>query len=296
MLTGLVQSASLALGQDYLILPSMPTESFEAVSIWSLFANLEDRQLDIEGIIFIPDDPDHHFDEIVGFHEERGDVPLVLVDVYFDLDRCDERTRARLPSFVGGDEIAGGRMAAEIAIDAVGSPPPSTPVVLVVNGGVAPWEQRRANAFREQVSSAWPGTQFIETPTFNYSRSAAFAHSASTLRSMADATRQIALDVVFACNDDMAIGVRTAINLLTREGYTFRKAPQIVGYDGIPEIREYIDADDPYIAGTVDVRVEAQARAAMLLMHKLLRSGQRRSEVELVTPKSIRRNSPQTER
>jgi ABC-type sugar transport system substrate-binding protein len=288
MLTGLVRSASLAMGQDYIILPSVPTQSFESMSIWSLFASLEDRQADIDGIIFIPDDPDRHFDEIVTFHEEAGDVPLVLADVYFDLAACDARTRARLPSFVGGDEVAGGRIAAEIIIDALGSPP-SSPVVLLINGGKAPWEQQRAIAFKECVRREWPSVKFIESPPFNYSRSAAFVYSVELFKSMATTAHQIELNAIFACNDDMAIGARTAVCLVIRESYSFPRPPQIVGYDGISEIREYINADDPYIAGTVDVRVEDQARAAMLLMHRLVRSGERRNEVELIDPQAIRR-------
>lgn len=288
MLTGLVQSVSLAQGQDYIVLPSMPTRSFESMSIWSLFASLEDRQFDIDGIIFIPDDPDQHFDEIVGFHEETGDVPLVLVDVYFDLAACDARTCTRLPSFVGGDEIAGGRIAAEIIVDALGAPS-SPPVVLVINGGTAAWERQRAHSFRECVRRKWSATQFIESPPFNYSRSAAFVYSVELFKSMATEVHQIQLHAIFACNDDMAIGARTAVCLVIREGYSFPRPPQIVGYDGISEIREYINADDSFIAGTVDVKVEDQARAAMLLMHRLLRSGERRNIVQLIDPQAIRR-------
>lgn len=198
MLTGLVQSASLAQGQDYIILPSMPTRSFESMSIWSLFASLEDRQFDIDGIIFIPDDPDRHFDEIVGFHEETGDVPLLLVDVYFDLAACDARTRARLPSFVGGDESAGGRVAAEIIIDALGALQ-SPPVVLVINGGTAAWERQRVHSFRERVRREWSATQFIESPSFNYSRSAAFAYSVELFKSMATAEHMREVDGLLKC-------------------------------------------------------------------------------------------------
>jgi ABC-type sugar transport system substrate-binding protein len=288
MLIGLVQSASLALGQNYLILPSMPTQSFESMSIWALFAGLEDRQVDIDGIIFIPDDPDRHFDEIVGFHEERGDIPLVLVDVFFDLATCDVHTQARLPSFVGGDEIAGGRIAADIIIDALGAPP-TAPVVLLINGGSAPWEQQRAHAFRERVRQKWPAAQFIESPPFNYSRPAAFAHTVELFKAMASTGHEVELHAIFACNDDMAIGARTAVVRVLSEGFTFVQPPQIVGYDGISEIREYINAEDIYIAGTVDVRVEEQARAAMLLMHKLLRSRERRSDIELIAPQAVQR-------
>lgn len=289
MLYSLVRTASLALGQNYVVVPSVPPQSFEAVSIWALFSGLEDRQLDIDGMIFIPDQPDRHFEELVGFHEKRGDIPLVLVDVYFDLANCDSRTKERLPSFVGGDELAGGRLAAELVLEAVKAPDPTTPCVLIINGGSAPWEQQRAVAFREQMKTAWPNVRFIETSPINHSRSIAFEQTMSLVRGESDTNREVSLDAIFACNDDMAIGARAVIARLAREGYTFRAPPQIVGYDGISEIQEYINAGDPYIAGTVDVQIEEQAAAAMLLMHKLIRSGQRRSEVQLITPRPIRR-------
>jgi ABC-type sugar transport system substrate-binding protein len=291
MLVNVIQNASLALGQDYLILPSMPTMSFETVSIWSLFASLEDRQLDVDGIIFIPDQPDQHFDELVSFHEERGDVPLVLVDVYFDLSTCDERTRARLPSFVGGDELAGGKLAAEILMEAMGTEFDNGPTILVINGASARWEQQRAESFRSKVALAWPGRILINTPSFNYSRPAAYEYVLNFITENANSERIVTLDGIFACNDDMAIGAHAAISRLMREGYSFVNTPQIVGYDGIGEIREYISAGDPNIAGTVDVRIEEQAKAAILLMHKLIRSGERRTEVRLTKPIGIRRHS-----
>lgn len=285
MLSGLVQNASLALGQDYIIVPSMPIQSFETMSIWALFASLEDRQVDIDGIVFIPDQPDCHFEELIGFHEKRGDIPLILVDVYFDLSSCDERTRARLPSFVGGDEQAGGELAAEIVIEAVEEFRPVSPmVVLIINGGTAPWEQQRVGSFRERLSATWPDTNFIESPSLNYSRSAAFKLTIQALKEMTDSTKQISVDAIFACSDDMAIGARGAISSVVREGYTFPHPPQIVGYDGISEIREYLKNGDQYIAGTVNVRIEEQAKAAMFLMHKLVRSGQRHSDVHLIPP------------
>ncbi|ASW55790.1 hypothetical protein CIK06_18820 [Plantactinospora sp. KBS50] len=289
LLNGLVRSASLALGQDYIILPSMPTTSFESMSIWALFAGLEDRQVDIDGIFFIPDDPDWHFEEIVGFHEERGDVPLVLIDVYFNLAACDARTRARLPSFVGGDELAGGRIAGDIVIEAIGDYAPEQPMIMVINGGAAPWEQQRAVALRKRLEEQWSRVRFVESPPINYSRHEAFNYTYDQVKAMADESRSVDLHAVFACNDDMAIGARAALTTLANDGYTFPHTPQIVGYDGISEIKEYINAKDIYLAGTVDVKVEDQARAAMLLMHRLVRSGERRAEVQLIAPEPLRR-------
>jgi ABC-type sugar transport system substrate-binding protein len=288
MLCGLVRSASLPQGQNYVIVPALPVRSFEEASIWNLFSTLEDRQVEIDGIVFIPANPDSHFDELVGFHEERGDIPLVMVDVYFDLASLDDRTRARLPSFVGGNELTGGRLAADIILEAVNIPPPE-PLVLVVNGASAPWEQGRAVAFRAAVAAAWRDVVFVESPPINYSRAAAYEWTRKTLPNIAAPNKRISVSAVFACNDDMAIGVRSAITHLVRDEYVFSSVPQIVGYDGIPEMQEYIASKDEFIAGTVDVRIEEQARAAMLLMHKLIRSGERKTEVHLIEPFAIRR-------
>lgn len=286
MLSGLVQSASLAHGQDYVILPSMPGTAFEAVSIWSLFSSLEDRQVDISGIIFIPDKPDDHFEDLVGFHEDRGDIPLVLVDVFFNLDACDDRTKKRLPSFVGGNELLGGRLAAEIMASALGDV--AHPTVLIVNGGFAPWEMQRSRAFRDEIRRRYPGVQFVETPPFNYSREAARRFATEFLPSVATASGVIPLDGVFACNDDMAIGIRSAVVGLSQSpGVGFARTPQIVGYDGIQEMREYMDHGDPYIAGTVDVRIQEQAKAALMMMHQLLRHGRGANSVKLVDPVAL---------
>lgn len=292
MLTGLVRTASLALGQNYVIIPSMPTQNFETVSIWALFASLEDRQLGIDGLFFIPDDPDEHFEELVGFHEERGDIPLVLVDVYFDLDNCDERTRARLPSFVGGDEVAGGKMAAELMVSSVREARediPDAPRFAIVNGGSARWEMQRSKAFREEIRSVWPAAEFVETPSIPYSRTKAFEATLELMHGLA-VDRQIDVLGIFACNDDMAIGARGAISRLHREEFQFTSPPQIVGYDGIPEIREYLGSGDHYIAGSVDVRIDEQARVAISLMQKLIRAGEPTTEVRLVVPNKLVRD------
>jgi ABC-type sugar transport system substrate-binding protein len=288
MLCGLARSALLPQGQNYVIVPSLPVRSFEEVSVWSLFSDLEDRQVEIDGIIFIPASPDKHFDELVGFHENRGDIPLVMVDVYFDIDVMDTHTRARLPSFVGGDESIGGRLAAEIVLDVIVTPP-AKPRVIIVNGASSPWEQKRALAFKTTLAASWKNVVFSESPPINYSRAAAYEWTRKTLPKVATFDKCISVSAVFACNDDMAIGVRNAILHLTREGYKFPILPQIVGYDGITEMREYIEANDAFIAGTVDVRIEEQARAAMLLIHKLIRGGERKTEVHLVEPLAIRR-------
>ena len=181
-------------------------------------------------------------------------------------------------------------MAAEITLDALGATRTTAPVVVVLKGGAAPWEQGRVTAFDRRVRASWPDTTFIESPVLTYSRRKAFDFTVQTIRRRAAPTKIIELDAIFACTDDMALGARMAITSMIKEGYTFAEPPQIVGYDGISEIREYIYADDPYIAGTVDARIAEQAKAAVLLMHKLLRSRQRRSEFHLITPRAICRD------
>ena len=293
MLNELLKNVSIALGQDYVIIPSIPRDSFETLSIWRLFSTLEDRQLDIDGILFIPDHPDDHFEELVGFHEDRGDIPLVLLDVYFDLANCDDRTKQRLPCFVGGDEGAGGKIAAQIASDAIRDRDIEAPQVLIVNGGEAPWEVQRAKSFRDGFLERFPNAKFIDTEPIAYSRRNSYEATSEIVAELAhDGSGEAQLDVVFACNDDMAIGARAAVRYLSENGSVrFVAPPQIVGYDGIREMREYLKGNDRWMAGTVDVRIEEQARAALVLLQGLSRSGDRRTEVQLIPPLPVRRDN-----
>jgi DNA-binding LacI/PurR family transcriptional regulator len=283
MLCGLVRNAALALHQNYIIIPSMPTRSFETVSIWSLFGTLEDRQLEIDGIFFIPDRPDEYFDQLVGFHENHGDVPLMLLDVYFDVDKCDERTRRRLPSFVGGDEREGGALASEIMVTFLQYRKDEVRNVIIVNGADTGWERQRAASFRTTFSSAYPGVNFIESRFINYNRREAFEEVFGLLCTLAQ-DGLVDCSGIFACNDDMALGSRAAIVRMKVKGFRFVNDPAIVGYDGISEIRDYIEHHDEYIVGSVDVKIDEQAALAIEVMHALIRGARNESVVELVNP------------
>lgn len=283
MLCGLVRNAALALQQNYIIIPSMPTKSFETVSIWSLFGALEDRQLEIDGIFFIPDRPDDYFDQLVAFHENHGDVPLVLLDVYFDVEKCDERTRRRLPSFVGGDERKGGALASEIMATFLKYRDDEVGNVIIVNGADTGWERQRATSFRASFNSAYPGTNFVESRFINYNRREAFEEVFRLLCTLAK-DDLVDCSGIFACNDDMALGSRAAIVRMKANGYKFANDPAIVGYDGIAEIRDYIEHNDDYIVGSVDVKIDEQAALAIEVMHALIRGGRGEPVVELVNP------------
>lgn len=287
LLMGLIRSANSTVGTTYAVVPSVPSQSFEEVSIWTLFDDVERRAKAIDAVVFVPDDPDKHFDEIVAFVAEHPKVPLVLVDVYFDISKADERTMARLPPFVGGDEQQGGTLAAEMLAESIG--PASDGTVLVLLGGEAPWENGRVRAFATRLGQLVPAMRLETSEWLYYDREAACRWLTSHFRASVSDKRVVGVPGIFAADDETAIGARQAILALEAQGYSFDPVPQVVGYDGIPEMIQYLESSDRIMAGTVDVRISDQASMTMALVHRMLSRGQKVERLNLVPPRPIRR-------
>lgn len=286
MLMSLVKSAFLRSGSGaskYILIPYIPSENFDSYSLWTQIQGIS-ADTNIDGVIFIPDNPDklENRSALVRF-PEVAKVPLVLIDVDFDPQIRQEQLGyggvPRLPYFVGGDERAGGNAAAQVLLETFPLRP-NNPRVLVVNGADTPWEKQRAAAFKEALQRSWPDVRFHDTRHINYSRDEARTEAHKELVGLAN-DKTIPLTAIFSCNDDMAIGCRSVLRQLLFEGYSFETQlidgafvdayePKIVGYDGIREMRDYIEAGDRFIAGTVDVNIEMQARGAMALIADLI--------------------------
>ena len=87
-------------------------------------------------------------------------------------------------------------------------------------------------------------------PECQWDRSQAYHRFLQHVQSAGSLTR---LDVVFAANDEMALGARDAILELCHSR-TYRSKfsqTQIFGFDGIPEARTLIKESDPFFRGTV---------------------------------------------
>lgn len=252
---------------QYRVVPLLPTKSFDSLELWSLLQHAGETA---DGVIFIPDDPDTHHNDIVHF-TAKNRKPLVLFDV--NLSRKAGDGLSALPPFVGGDEIQGGRLAAQLLIGHLAAAHVSRPNILLLKATSVDWENKRASAFEETLRSRLPGARFRNLEGLQYERQQA---REQCLRVFCLGERVCGIDAIFACNDDMALGARGAIIQAKRLGVNFPEHITVIGYDGIREMKDYIDNHDPYILGTVDVRIEQQVTTCLQVLQRLFEG---RSEI-----------------
>ncbi len=267
----------------YVTIPKLPSRSFDSVELWSIFDQIAKGHVNADGVIIIPVDPDHHHHQLLDFYS-KGRTPIVLFDV--DMKRSDLKD-TRLPPFVGGDERKGGRLAAQLFIDYFEEQQVKKPSMLILKGSSTTWESNRCESFREELRMHFPEVKINETEDLHYDRQKAREAALKAFR-RAGGKGNVALDGVFACNDDMALGVRSAIIHAGREGLKFRDHMKIVGYDGVKEMRDYIDNHDRWILGTIDVRLEEQMNLCLRMMQRMIEENQWDLQSELVEPAAYR--------
>jgi ABC-type sugar transport system substrate-binding protein len=283
----LIDSAAKSLeklaDRNWLLVPRIPTSSFDKLDIWQKYDGVAALKRITGGIILLADDPDENFDRIVS-SVESTEIPVVMVDVYFDPKGYDERNKAKMPCFVGGNELEGGRLAAEILVERIrdrcsGKEPESK--IIIIRGGNTAWELQRIESFKHSVSEQL-GCIYVETEFLFYHRDDAFDATYRLFSSMSP--RELKLcSGIFAANDDMAIGARNAIRELSKsKGDAINVA--IVGYDGAPEMKRLIQRGDEYLVGTVDVKIREQAETAIYVMKQLVEGTKPKERVHLVTP------------
>ena len=77
------------------------------------------------------------------------------------------------------------------------------------------------------------------------------------------------VDFVFACNDEMALGIRDAI-LEARVSNTLIERTKVIGFDGTKEFTAAMDSENnDILLATVDVNLESQVDKLVQKIHKL---------------------------
>ncbi|HEX9986342.1 MAG TPA: sugar ABC transporter substrate-binding protein [Thermoanaerobaculia bacterium] len=252
-----------------LIVPWLPAESFDHADALKEF-RANPSAAGFSGVFVIPKDPDKERRTLESLQREMK-IPVVVLDVFFD---PSSKTEPSPLHFVGGNEVEGGRIAGEIARDLISAK--SKPRVLTLVGRPTKWEMQRVQAFegylKEKMRLASSCFERSEYP-LNYSRKKAADYMLSWLTQQAlTKDRRIKIDIVFACNDDMALGAAEAIRAVRAEpyNYSFVAPPQVVGYDGIDTFTSAMREKDSILAGTVDVNIREQATIAIETMFDLV--------------------------
>ncbi len=163
----------------------------------------------------------------------RAGIRVIIVDEEIDEGAAVEQG-VRFDSYVGSDNVEGGRIAGRYLVAASGG----VARVALLEG--TPGHQTgdaRLGGFRDGIRSA-PGITVVASQTANWERDQGF----TVFRNMLQAHREI--DTVFACNDVMALGAIEAIQAAGRTGRI-----RVIGFDAIADARTAI------VAGTMEASV-----------------------------------------
>jgi len=154
----------------------------------------------------------------------QAGVPVVIVDTRADAQALAEAD-ATIATFIGSDNVDGGRIAGRFVAEALGG----QGRVAVVEG--IPGHETgdsRLRGFREVIAQH-PGISIVASQTANWERDQAFNVTQNMLQSQSD------LQAIFAANDMMALGAVEAIAAAGRTGDVL-----VVGFDALDEARQAI--------------------------------------------------------
>jgi hypothetical protein len=253
----------------------------------------------ISGVFLIPKSPDlgENQEAIRGFSRNRPDKPLVTLDVYPRQDRIDG-----YPHFVGGNETEGGRIAATrahlelrrfLAASTHSSQGKRELRVLVLVGAHSEWERQRQTSFIERLRDIHAdftkehkhyesSLVFSESPPLNYCLQRASNYLRNWHESIDIQGNPLRhpreYHLIFACNDEMALGAAKALRSLSQQPddrHAYSPAlslleTKIIGYDGTARMKLVLELGHDSIRHTVCVSLEDQARKAVQVMSSLI--------------------------
>ncbi len=177
-------------------------------------------------------------------------------------------------AFVGFDDEAGGRKAAEALLNAT-APASATPRILVIGGNL---KRGRQSAFRSQATTAFPGAVVTVNEDGRFLREEARRIAEHYFEACND---QKYYDGVFCTNDEMALGVLDALPTLPQR---VPKQPLVVGYDAIPEAVRAIEKGTQLRNTVMQDSRELAQRGAEFIANSLEGSSNLYPKITLLQP------------
>jgi ribose transport system substrate-binding protein len=180
-------------------------------------------------------------------------IPVITVDTRLD-GAAVAAAGARVVSFIGSDNVDGGRMAGRWLVERL-----DRRGRVAVLEGIPGHEtgDARLTGFREALAAA-PGITIVASQTANWERDQAFNVTQNLLQAHPDLT------AIFACNDVMALG---AVEAIAAAGRSDRIT--VVGFDAQDDARAAIAAGR--MAATIAQNPREMGRMAMRTAAMVLR-------------------------
>ena len=186
------------------------------------------------------------------------------------LEKAAKEAGVHTESYVGSDNVEGGRLAGRYLVEASGGRASAA-----VLEGIPGHEtgDSRLRGFRETVKAA-PGVRIVASQTANWERDQGY----SVFQNMLQAHPEI--DWVFACNDMMALGAAEAIAAAGRSGRI-----RVIGFDAVEDARKAIAQGT--LAASIAQFPSEMGRLAIETAVKLIRGekvpADQRTKIGLVT-------------
>jgi ribose transport system substrate-binding protein len=200
-------------------------------------------------------------------------IPIVVVDDQVDAKAAAE-AGVHTESYVGSDNVEGGRLAGRRLIDATNGR-----ASVAVLEGIPGHEtgDSRLSGFKQAIQAA-PGVKLVVSQTANWERDQGY----SVFQNMLQAHPEI--DAVFACNDMMALGAAEAIAAAGKTGKI-----RVIGFDAVDDARKAI------LAGQLDASIaqypSEMGRLAVETALRLVRgekvAADQRTRIGLVTKETL---------
>lgn len=226
------REAADSLGVELLV--QAPDREIDVEKQMQIVENL--LQTDVDVLALVPSGSREIVPAVV--KANQAGIPVVVVDTRVDADAL-AAAGGRVETFIGSDNVEGGRIAGEFLARALNG----RGRVAVVEG--IPGHETgdsRLQGFREAIAEH-PGIEIVASQTANWERDQAFNVTQNLLQSHPD------LQALFAANDVMALGAVEAVAAAGRTGDLI-----VVGFDAQDEARAAIEA------GTMDATVAQHPR------------------------------------
>ncbi len=225
------------------------------------FSEILKRKGDYVGGIVVPIEPAATGAQIQRFILEFG-KPIVF------LDTAPFSAEAEYPlttCFVGFDNHAGGRKAAQALVHVLRDRSLASPRVLVIGSNV---QTARQEEFRNHLMTAFPLARVVVDQNGYFLRDKARTLATHYFREARDHGK--CYDAVFCTNDEMALGVIEALQTLPPK---IAKQIFVVGYDAVQEAVKAIEGGNSPLKNSVVQDTREMAERAVDLLAIMLEGG-----------------------
>jgi ABC-type sugar transport system substrate-binding protein len=244
-----------------------------------------DRIIDMHrpDILMMVPSPSRPFMELFQKWFDKFGIPLMTIDTEFFSYNFFRERNLKVPPIVQIDNAEGGRMAAEMLMERL--PEQGQKLQYLVMPGLedAPHSQARIHGFQEAVITRYPDARIRILPPGNFRRQKARKVFEDFLED-ADLSRY---QGIFCCNDEMAVGVYTALSTTSRKTSISHKF-SIVGFNNTTEMQNAMLVEpDGMLIGTIDQNLSDYTETVFTVIDRLLK-GEAVEERYLIKPVSIR--------